>query len=537
MPATKRLRSKTSDPRQPAGKADTVPGVPHIHRAACGMLLESLSWMGYLMSRACLCGLHDGDIAVAGADIGNAGIDFSSVEAGDWLRAFAELWFGLTFSSAFSGIGSPVTGMHMVDCWIASVLGDDVLDGFIGGHWRDIRASRNYWAIERDRLARNELMSSPFKPQHCFNDVLDFVHPDYKKDFLHIVATWSFEALLQGLKSGMFISLEGTCKCCGMTLLLLATLLHAAGPPCVDHSTQGARQRNWGPAFAPTFAWFCLISHLAIKVVLHENVTGYTKDMMRFFLDWQYHFHLADMDSIEHGFVACRNRSITMLVLRDSLANISIPYPLFIGLCQRTCTYNWSGLLVASEEILRQEIHWSEQRRTSCCKAAIFDKLTKVERRVASENRFTKAMAHQDIQFLIAYREMFAHRFQDGRFTCSLTNNPVTHAQWMTGQNLLTHVAGGPLLWCQTEDLSESRWAAAQELLLAAGFCCLEEFNPLQVGSSFMYPNATRTRASMVRQAGNTMNTFVVTIAMVWAIAFVSFKEDEDLDAFLSMFL
>ena len=69
-----------------------------------------------------------------------------------FLETFACAWIGMTFSTCFSGIGSPDNACHFINCFLSCKLG------------KDIHGMQNIWGCEKDKLARAELLLSPSAP-------------------------------------------------------------------------------------------------------------------------------------------------------------------------------------------------------------------------------------------------------------------------------------------------------------------------------------------------------------------------------------
>ncbi len=59
----------------------------------CNTVMQSLSWVAYLTTRACLCCL---DADIAQMDVGNCGLDFSIPENASWLESFAVFWANMS---------------------------------------------------------------------------------------------------------------------------------------------------------------------------------------------------------------------------------------------------------------------------------------------------------------------------------------------------------------------------------------------------------------------------------------------------------
>ena len=111
-----------------------------------------MAWICYLMSRACLLAI---DFDNCHAPLTDDKLDFDQPAPAHWLSAFAVIWFGMSFTIAFSGIGASGSAVHMVDNWCGQALGLDHLRSLLG----DAQPSHNFlWAIEDDVLRQRELL-------------------------------------------------------------------------------------------------------------------------------------------------------------------------------------------------------------------------------------------------------------------------------------------------------------------------------------------------------------------------------------------
>ncbi len=354
-------------------EADVTAGTPRhtptmfgevAKKPICRNVMQSLSWVGYILTRACLCSL---DVAVAHIDVPNSGADFTIPAYGSWLETFAVFWTSMSISTAFSGIDAPGHAVHLVDQFLVCALGDR-LTSIIGGDVLSLRAANMVWAVEKDNLARNELLCSPLRPQHVYGCIEDFLSDAYKEPgkLIRTLSTWSFEDLRDGLKSGEFITLAAHCSenCCGkvkrgcknLLKTLVKTFAHLAGPPCIDHSPQGARKEAWGEAFLPMFIWMCILAQLDFQCVLFENVPEYSLKLVMFFLDWKFAFESIVTGPNDDGFPVLRDRRITWLLLRSALKAVVTPFSEFSRLCSRTTGYSWEGLLVATDVMLAEDL-------------------------------------------------------------------------------------------------------------------------------------------------------------------------------------
>ncbi len=213
----KKRRTRTKEADVTAGTPRHTPTMfgEVAKKPICRNVMQSLSWVGYILTRACLCSL---DVAVAHIDVPNSGADFTIPEYGSWLETFAVFWPSMSISTAFSGIDAPGHAVHLVDQFLVCALGDR-LTSIIGGDVLSLRAANMVWAVEKDNLARNELLCSPLRPQHVYGCIEDFLSDAYKEPgkLIRTLSTWSFEDLRDGLKSGEFITLAAHCSenCCG----------------------------------------------------------------------------------------------------------------------------------------------------------------------------------------------------------------------------------------------------------------------------------------------------------------------------------
>ena len=514
----------------------------------CRNVMQSLSWVGYILTRACLCSL---DVAVAHIDVPNSGADFTIPEYGSWLETFAVFWTSMSISTAFSGIDAPGHAVHLVDQFLVCALGDR-LTSIIGGDVLSLRAANMVWAVEKDNLARNELRCSPLRPQHVYGCIEDFLSDAYKEPgkLIRTLSTWSFEDLRDGLKSGEFITLAAHCSdngcgkvtsgCKNLLKTLVKTFAHLAGPPCIDHSPQGARKEAWGEAFLPMFIWMCILAQLDFQCVLFENVPEYSLKLVMFFLDWKFAFESIVTGPNDDGFPVLRDRRITWLLLRSALKAVVTPFSEFSRLCSRTTGYSWEGLLVATDVMLAEDLAWAERRPTSCIRDKNFQKLSQSQQAIALESKWTKALTRIEIEFLEQYRLQFYSSCADGRMCAVIGQDPAKHPQWIAGQLMLTVISNSPVLWVKGFDPTSGqvleRFVHPVEMLLSQGFPAMELYTPYDFKASWLFPNATRSRPSTVRQAGNSMNLAVIGKSLAWVATQVEWHQVEPLDDFLAKF-
>ena len=97
-------------------------------------------------------------------------------------------------------------------------------------------------------------------------------------------------------------------------------------------------------------------------------------------------------------------------------------------------------------------------------------------------------------------------------------------------------------MWCEFPDRSLSRLVCACEMLLFQGFVACDGIASYGESSSFLRHSGCRTRPSMVRQSGNSMNSHVMGLLIVFVVSLVSKIEgveevEEELTEFLAGFV
>ena len=123
-----------------------------------------------------------------------------------------------------------------------------------------------------------------------------------------------------------------------------------------------------------------------------------------------------------------------------------------------------------------------------------------------------------------------------------ITQCPIGHPQVMNGSHLMTLISNAPVMWVKSIPENIERFLHPVEMLLSLGFPCLELYAPYNAPCSFQFPNSSRTRASQVEQAGNSMAIVTIAKALVWVASQVSFPdqapaEAAPMDDFLASFI
>lgn len=120
------------------------------------------------------------------------------------LEDIPQCWRYLRLSTAFSGIGAPEFACHTISCHLVGLLNLAEADQYHG---------RPHDAIERDNLARLELLSHARPPDHIFVDITEFLLQD-PSAIVHVCrwtqSTWSLRTSLRLTLSKLGLALVFT---------------------------------------------------------------------------------------------------------------------------------------------------------------------------------------------------------------------------------------------------------------------------------------------------------------------------------------
>lgn len=460
---------------------------------------------------------------------------------GGTLEAMSKDWFGLKMSTAFSGIGAPEHACQCASFAMCGLLGLDAHDKKHSVH--------THSAIERDNLAREEMLSAEFPAAHMFCDIDSFIADSVSSQRLvNSLNEMNWGQIVRWTKQAAAVKTSAFCVVCQQECSLVSCELHCAGPPCTDWSPQGTRGKSMGVTFRCTILWIMMRRVLREAVCIHENVKEFALQILYDTLSDLYVIFSIVMDPVSFGWAGSRTRRYTVMLLKESVMETYVPYDQWTAACERFCAFSWLEYMVGTIEQIESELHWGRQLPTSAFNEENFKGLAEELQYLASESEFTSALTMEMLSFLNGYRLLYKQK--GCGMAAMLNQDPEMHPETVSSkQPLFTVISNTPCLCVdQCEDVSResreknelnnsdlkekkqhashwrvnghkiNRWMAAEEMLLTMGFVTQDRVAAFGEQSSFMRSNASRTRPSMKRQCGNSMHVNCVALAIVWGV-------------------
>lgn len=369
--------------------------------------------------------------------------------------------------------------------------------------------------------------------------------------FATALYTLERDEVLRHAKACSFLRRTGHCVVCaakkGLKLclcVLVSCALHVAGPPCTDFSPQGGRQRHWGGTFACTLLWIVQRIQLDEDYWIHENVVQYDNGLLLVLLSPMFVIVSCEIDPLNLGWPASRPRRLTIGINKRLFKQFVAPLSVFVKICSRECALTCFDFFVADTVALSYDLAWSRNRPSSCVKAHNLQHVRTVSEILYAyclQSEWAMSLGLEDLNFLGGYRQL---NRRGRRAIFYLNQDPDTHEQWSRTKNeiLPTIIANATLMWCEFPDRSLSRLVCACEMLLFQGFVACDGIASYGESSSFLRHSGCRTRPSMVRQSGNSMNSHVMGLLIVFVVSLVSKIEgveevEEELTEFLAGFV
>lgn len=455
-----------------------------------------------------------------------------------WFADLSAAWFGISISTCFSGIGSPEFASECISHFFCAMM------CIPQSHVRCIAA------VEKDHLARAELQASTHPPEHIFETMESFLNPFAgTRKCVNRISEMTWPECVKWVHQASAITACAPCLVCGDDCVYGTADMNVSGPPCTDWSTQGLRDGAWGATWLATCVYFMQRRQCREKALVHENVPPFMVSILQDMLGDLYIVQTLILCPSVYGWPIARRRRITILLLRSELEACICPYDQCTEALRRHCTYSWMEFLIASSKELMTELEWSENLPTSVKHPAEFKSLGKDLRAIANESKWTRALSRESLEFLHGYRMLFSDKRV---MACMLNQNPLEHAEHLVGfhTTMFTLISNNPCLWVDipkdcTEDLGRlkgfvSRWWTPTEQLLAHGYVVVAHLSQHGEKASFCFQNESRTRASAIRQNGNTMHVHIIGLAMLYVVICVKFRKSVragELSAFLKMFV
>ena len=273
-----------------------------------------------------------------------------------YIKSFFE---DLTFSSSFSGICAPTTGLHMLAQGLYRLLGISV-------------RLRYLFAVEWYGESQLELQCLPTPPDHVFTNIEGFATEDSKKALGNRKEIPVAELEEIFMKNPNSVVLHAHTCCCLVAncpgCKMQRSSLHIAGTPCKDFSTQNnGRPGLGGKTTKHLFIWMALMKLLLPTIIVCENVVGFPPQLLRTFLP-MYDLKTAVLNHFHFGHCIQRIRRYTTLHLRTAVTLVRELCPIKEVLGRvRSPSHVWPQYLVASDAEMRQEFRWANSRLSKRC--------------------------------------------------------------------------------------------------------------------------------------------------------------------------
>ena len=391
----------------------------------------------------------------------------------------ATAWSLLTLSTSFSGIGAPEIAGHYL-CMHFIVL--------LGLHAASYPTSLPVlWACDNDSECIQELLHSPHPPNHLFSDICEFIDPQYFVRLSAKITEFTGTQVVELIKTGKMVTEYAPCVCCqgqGSRLLCRAAsaFMHIGGTPCIDYSAQWHAHRcEGGPTFLATIIWMALREKLREPLCVHENVFGFNPELINAMLGHLYIVVSELLDVLNLGWPVSRLRRLTVLIRRDLMVDIIVPFDVFLHSCRRMCRISFLSFVRALESEITSEVLWAESRTGSLSKVSDEDLKGELQGEcdawgadidvviaLAKLSRWTRSLIAAEVRRLHQY--MLLALRKGGRnalslLVCHLGQETNKHPQFSVTAHMNTVISHSCLVWVH----QIGRWFTPNELLLTQG--------------------------------------------------------------------
>ena len=457
-------------------------------------------------------------------------------------KSFAHNVGSLSFSTAFSGVGAPETArLNLAQFFVSTITGLS-LTTF---------ALAPLFCIEWDHACQGELLCGPHPPQCLFTNMLDFINPLVKQRVEQNIRTWSVDKLKELVTTGELAIDSAYCVIHKTVCKLVRAMMHLAGPPCTDWSSQWcARQREEGVTILCTLLWISQRLLMRELLCIHENVAAFDLSLLADTLGHMYILFSSLINLEQLGWPVKRCRRFTILVRRDILSEALCTWEVFTESCRRLCNCSWKGFVIAAHSAIEDDMRWAEGRKESLsnCKSkkqlinaiTIECQLFSLSKsdiagvvKLAQESRYTMSLNAAEARRLYRYRQLCMMRVGTlEHMVCLVSQDPDDHPQFSTGPVMSTLIKSASICWAEG---GINRPLTGVELLGAQGFITDPSFSFNGATSSFLI-NRDRNRVGQVNQAGNAMPVQMVGMAMLWASVAVQRQRLVRVSSNLSLF-
>ena len=315
----------------------------------------------------------------------------------------------------------------------------------------------------------------------------------------------------------------------GCSCALRAAMIHVAGVPCTDFSSQGKQRRCSGPSMRCTLIWARHRTLLCEPIVIVENVCNFDHVWLQRILP-MYKLSFCCMDAKATALPVSRPRKYMVLTfqgwaLERPLADVSCIFSR-----EKSDGFTMYDLFIAPQPELDLELDWGYNRRAKKNEVAAQKATNAATISPVSRRSFLNALVQWERTFLNRYVET-----KGALRVYALQQDPdSSFGSASTLTSLQCVIKASHLMWVD----KLKRWMTGRELLLAQGFpvyaSLLREMQPWLVSHehpiaicSFNRSRASihlppRSRKQFGSMAGNAMCVPVVAAFMLYSLMHVA---------------
>lgn len=310
------------------------------------------------------------------------------------------------------------------------------------------------------------------------------------------------------------------CVRCRAACAVSKSDIHWAGTPCQDSSTFNIDRRHFeGPRAKVFWTWAAMVQTLKFPIVFHENVIGFGLKEFQNVLPIYLVVRL-EVDPKREGWATARRRQIICAVLRcwvnhvicdvsnnDALEEYMGLRAAYESFFTRTCGFTWHDYMVGTEGDVESCKQWA-LGRAEVKKRHMEKSLYKDDSNDSLFACTTNERRRADMYAAIAPHEV-----------CDLGQDPRHRPVHSSNGVLHTAIAGMGLMY----SFPHRRFVVPSELLLANGWPVTDASSAAVGGAICLFDPTrpgppTRTRASVLRQLGNSQHVNSVGVCTLFAV-------------------
>ena len=424
------------------------------------------------------------------------------------LEGVLEAWGG-TYSTACSGIDSPCSALHDLQCALERASPSV-----------DVQLPQCISCVEWDGKCQDELLllHTAHGTGCCaFSDLCEFYSADvleYLPD-LQQHPDKALDALLPVILAGKAMKPSANCLVHGRRCTLVPADKHVAGTSCTAFSPQGVQAREFDVTILAFLAWAGMRRLMQEAQIIYENVHGLAF-LLAMVLGDLYHIDVSHCCPHLFGWPISRPRDY--FVLRHKAKTLESAHTLdeWTHRWHRTCCFSWLDFFwQTAEHELMHELQWAQRRKT--CP----NRDDEIKFDMSDSQCFIRGLNNMELGFLAGYKEIV--NVDDT--AVQLNQDPSDHAMHSKGDSatgaLHCIIKNCGVIFTEHPRVFPPRWLTSSETLVAQGFRAkpstrqVSRVDPASVATSFHLARDRRHPQTMRGQAGNAMHVNCVGVVLL----------------------